>query len=115
LIGLFQSLALIPGMSRSGMTIAGGLFSNLGREQATRFSFLLATPVLLGSGIKKFLDLQSDGILNSVGIELLWGTVAAFIVGLLAIHFLIKYLKNHTLKVFVWYRVVLAILILLIL
>lgn len=108
IIGLFQCLPLIPGMSRSGMTIAGGLFLGLTRECATRFSFLLAFPILLGSGLKKLMDLGSSGVLQAVGIDLLFGSLAAFFVGLLAIHILITFLKTHTLHVFVWYRFVLA-------
>lgn len=112
-IGLFQSLALIPGMSRSGMTIVGGLFSGITRERATRFSFILAFPILFGSGMKKLLDLQTEGLLSSLGIELLVGSLTSFIVGILAIHYLLKYLRSHSLKVFVWYRWVAALIILL--
>jgi undecaprenyl-diphosphatase len=110
-IGFFQALALIPGMSRSGMTISGGLFMNLNRELATRFSFILALPVLLGSGLKKLFELNSLGYLNEIGTELFIGTLVSFVVGMLVIHFLIKYLKNHSLKVFAYYRFILAILI----
>lgn len=108
-IGLFQSLALVPGMSRSGMTISGGLFLGLGREEATRFSFLLALPILLGSGFKKLLDLGTSGLLDSIGLQLLIGSIVSFVVGILAIHFLITFLRRHTMKVFIWYRVGLAI------
>jgi len=111
-VGLFQALALVPGFSRSGMTISGGLFIGLTREAATRFSFLLAFPILLGSGLKKLLDLFQEGLLGSVGLELIVGSLAAFVVGLAAIHFLVSYLKKNTLMVFVWYRVVLACLVL---
>lgn len=109
LIGLFQSLALVPGMSRSGMTISGGLFAGLKREDATRFSFILAFPVLIGSGLKKLIDLGADGFLTTIGVELIIGSLVAFIVGLAAIHLLITFLKKNTLKVFVWYRVLLAV------
>jgi len=108
MVGLFQSLALIPGMSRSGMTISGGLFLGLKREVAIRFSFLLAIPVLLGSGIKKMLDLGSSGLLESVGGELVIGSVVAFVIGLVVIKFLITYLKNNSFKLFIYYRLVLA-------
>jgi undecaprenyl-diphosphatase len=108
IVGLFQSLALIPGMSRSGMTISGGLLMGLKREVAIRFSFLLAIPVLLGSGAKKMIDLGSSGLLNSLGLELIFGAITAFIAGLLAIRFLITYLKNNSFKIFIWYRLVLA-------
>lgn len=102
IIGLFQCLALIPGMSRSGMTISGGLFTGLSREEATRFSFLLSFPIILGSGLKKALDIQTFDL--SFGLAF----ITAFIVGLGAIHFLIKFLKNHSLRAFVWYRILLA-------
>ena len=114
LIGCFQALALVPGFSRSGMTISGGLFSGLSREAATRFSFLLAFPILVGSGAKKIIDLAQEGVLLSSGLELLAGSVAAFVVGIIAIHFLLSYLKNNTLHVFIWYRIALAIVILVI-
>lgn len=110
-LGLFQSLALIPGMSRSGMTISGGLLLGLKREVAVRMSFVMAVPILIGSGLKQFLDLMSGGGLSSIGLNLLLGSITSFAVGLWAIHFLIKYLKNHSMMVFVWYRVVIAILI----
>jgi len=111
-VGLFQALALIPGMSRSGMTISGGLFMGLNRELATRFSFILAFPILFGSGLKKFLDLGTSGLLDVIGPNLLIGCAVSFFSGLLAIHFLLKFLKNHNLNLFIWYRVIVAILIL---
>lgn len=114
-LGLFQSLALIPGMSRSGMTISGGLFLGLKREVAVRMSFVMAVPILLGSGVKKFLDLLSGGGFSAVGVSLFFGSLTAFVVGMLAIHFLIRFLKNNSMRFFVWYRVLLAIVILVIL
>ena len=107
-IGFFQVLALIPGMSRSGMTISGGLFMGLTRENAARFSFLLSFPIIFGSGIKKMFELSANGVLNDLGYSLFLGAASAFIVGMFTIHYLLKYLKNHTLSVFIWYRVVLA-------
>jgi len=112
-IGFFQALALVPGFSRSGMTISGGLFLGLKREEATRFAFVLAFPVLLGAGLKKLLDLGSTGLLDSIGIELFAGSLASFLVGILAIHFLVTFLKKHTLNAFVVYRFVLAVIVLL--
>lgn len=108
MIGFFQSLALIPGISRSGATISGGLLMGLSREEATRFSFLLSVPILVGSGLKKLLEVDftaSGGVLGSLFI----GSAASFVVGLLSIHYLIKYLKTHNLSVFIWYRVILAV------
>lgn len=107
-IGVFQALALIPGFSRSGMTIAGGLFLGISREAATRFSFLLALPLLVASGLKKLIDLYQVGLVDAIGGELILGSGIAFIVGLGAIHFLVSYLKKNTLMVFVWYRIALA-------
>lgn len=111
-IGFFQALALVPGFSRSGMTISGGLFLGLKREEATRFAFILAFPVLLGAGLKKLLDLGSTGILESVGFELFAGSLTSFIVGLLAIHFLVTFLRKNTMNVFVYYRFILALVVL---
>lgn len=110
-IGLFQALALIPGMSRSGMTISGGLFMNLKRETAVRFSFLMAIPILLGSGAKKFLDLYQTNTLNDISLPLFIGVITAFVSGLWAINFLIKYLKTNSFKNFIIYRIVLAVVI----
>ena len=106
-IGLFQSLALVPGMSRSGMTIAGGMIMGLDREQAARFSFILAIPILLGSGLKKMIDLGLSGM-NDIGIPLLAGAMSSFIVGVIVIHYLLRYLRTHSLMPFIIYRVVLA-------
>jgi undecaprenyl-diphosphatase len=115
-IGLFQCLALIPGMSRSGMTISGGLLMGLNREKAARLSFLIAIPILLGSGLKKMFDLiASNQLFGSLGFEILIGSIFAFLSGLLAIHFLITYLKKHDFKIFIFYRLALAIVILFIL
>lgn len=108
IVGFFQALALIPGMSRSGSTIAGGLLLGLSREAAARFAFLLSFPVILGAGTLKFLELDSVGVLASSGGALFAGALAAFVSGLLAIHFLITYLRTHTLDVFIVYRLALA-------
>lgn len=112
-VGFFQCIALVPGVSRSGATISGGLFSGLTRDDAVRFSFLLSVPVLVGSGLKKLFEIRSTLVGSGQGSVLLVGSFVAFVVGLVSINFLIKYLKNHNLNVFVWYRVVLAIFLLL--
>ena len=109
-IGLFQCLALIPGFSRSGATISGGLLLGLTRENAARFGFLLSVPIILGSGLKKLFELETG---NSIGLPLVAGSLVAFIVGLSAIHFLMRYLKTRTLWVFMWYRLALAAVVLL--
>lgn len=110
-IGLFQSLALIPGMSRSGMSISGGLFVGLSKEEAVNFSFILAIPVLLGTGLKKIFDLGSSGLLASLSLELIVGSIVAFIFGLLAIKFLVSFLKRNNFNLFIYYRLILALII----
>jgi len=111
-IGLFQSLALVPGMSRSGMAISGGMLMGLSREDSARFAFLLAVPLLLGAGGKKLLELGTNGSLFSDTAALAAGAASAFIVGMLVVHYLLKFLRNNSLMVFVWYRLALAALVL---
>jgi len=106
--GIFQALALLPGMSRSGSTISGSLLLGITREEAVRFSFLLSFPILFGAGIKKLLDLSNVGAVASLELQLIVGGIVAFIVGLLAIHFMVNFLKKHSLMPFVWYRILLA-------
>lgn len=106
-IGLFQALALIPGMSRSGSTISGGMILGLSRSEAARFAFLMAVPVIVGAGLLKFLELITSDVAVawfSVGV----GAVTAFFTGLFAIHFMLSLVKNHTLWPFIWYRLILA-------
>lgn len=112
LIGFFQVLALIPGVSRSGATISGGFFMGLERVYATRFSFLLSVPILFGSGLKKLFEIRNifDG---AIPIDLIAGFFCSFVVSIISIHFLLKFLKNHNLNLFIFYRLVLAIVILL--
>ena len=112
LAGLFQTLALLPGVSRSGATISGGLYLGFTREEATRFSFLLSFPIILGSGLKKLYDLYKVHELAVLGPQLWVGSIFAFVVGLISIHFLITYLKKHTLYAFVVYRLLLVVVLL---
>lgn len=106
-VGLFQILALVPGFSRSGATIAGGMLLGMHRSEAARFSFLLAIPIILGSGGKKLIELMlSDG--SVAWTPLVAGAVMAFGVGILAIHFMISFVRKHTLMPFAWYRIILA-------
>lgn len=106
-IGLFQCLALIPGMSRSGATIAGGMLLGLSRTEAARFSFLLSIPILLGSGGKKLIDLIGSTETTSF-VALAAGSAIAFLTGLWAIHFLLSFIRTHSLWPFIWYRLLLA-------
>lgn len=108
-VGFFQAMALLPGMSRSGMAISGGLLFGLTREEAARFAFLLSFPIILGAGGLSLFQLSTNGILAELGLSILAAAFAAFTSGLLAIHYLLKYLRNHTLGIFIVYRLILAI------
>ena len=102
-IGLGQALALVPGTSRSGITISVGLFEGVSREAAARFSFLLSIPAILGAGILKLDDL---GGATETPAQLVAGTLAAAISGFLAVSFLIRLLRTRTLWPFIWYRLI---------
>lgn len=106
--GFFQALALVPGVSRSGSTIAGATLLGQGRAAAARFAFLLGIPVLLGGGAKKLLDIAQDGTLATLWQPLLVASVVGLASGYLAIGVLTRYLSTKTLWPFVWYRVALA-------
>ena len=110
LYGLWQALALIPGVSRSGGTIAGGLFMGYTREAAARYSFLLAIPAVLLSGFQQLFDIADDPV------EPAWGPIAvatliSFVIGYAVIAWLLRYISTHTFKPFVIYRIVLALVI----
>jgi undecaprenyl-diphosphatase len=107
-IGLAQILALVPGVSRSGITITAGLFQGLTREAAARFSFLLATPIVIAAGALKLTKLQSCDLTASFWLGILFSAVSGFA----GIHFLLKFVKKSSLNIFVYYRIVLAIVIL---
>jgi undecaprenyl-diphosphatase len=108
-LGGAQSLALIPGVSRSGISISAGLFAALDRESAARFSFLMATPITGAAAVYETYKLISGDITVSVNVlPLVAGMVAALISGLLAIAVLLRFLRTRSLNVFVAYRIVLA-------
>lgn len=109
LIGLAQVLALVPGTSRSGVTITAGLLLDLDRESAARFSFLLATPITVGAGLYKTLQLVSGKAGAVSPIETIIGVVISAVVGFIVIKWLLNYLAKHDLKLFVWYRIAIAI------
>lgn len=111
IIGCSQVFALIPGSSRSGTTIAAGRCLNLKREDAAKFSFFLSAPVVLGAVI---LDLKDSigAVIDNFAIFGV-GILVSFVVGILCIKFLMKYLKKHDFKVFMWYRLALGILVIL--
>ncbi len=108
-IGAAQALALVPGISRSGISISAGLFAGLDRESAARFSFLMATPITAGAGIFELRKV----IIGEAGVDvaiapLLAGMASALVAGLLAISFLLRFLRTNPTTVFIVYRVLLA-------
>lgn len=105
-VGFAQAIALIPGVSRSGITISAALAAGYRREDAARFSFLLATPVIAGAAVYQLKDVSLSGD-AAAGFAL--GTLSSAVVGYLAIRFLIAYLQRHSLNLFVWYRVAVAV------
>jgi len=107
IIGLFQALAIVPGVSRSGITITAALLLGMKRTDAARFSFLLSTPIILGAGIKEFPSLMESGL----SINILIGVLVSAVSGYLAIKYMLKYLENRNYNIFVGYRVVLALVI----
>jgi undecaprenyl-diphosphatase len=115
-VGLFQALALVPGASRSGSTIAGGLFRGLTRETAARFSFLLSLPAISLAGLAELYsarhDLLADG--NSV-LQLAAATAVSFVVGYGSIGFLLGFLRRHTTWLLIVYRIALGVVLLVLL
>lgn len=111
-MGLWQCLALIPGVSRSGGTISGGLFRNLDREVATRFSFLLAIPAVLASGLFSLPDaFDPQAGQAASGLQLLVGSGIGFVVGYISIAWLLKFVSNHSFAWFAAYRIPLGLLV----
>lgn len=112
-IGFFQCIAMIPGVSRSGATIVGGMSQKLSRKVAAEFSFFLAVPTMFAATGKKLLDFYQAG--HTISTEqmqiLAFGNVIAFIVALLAIKSFIGYLNKHGFKVFGWYRIIVGLVI----
>ncbi len=111
MFGLFQSLAMIPGTSRSGATIIGALLIGVSRTAAAEFSFFLSIPTMLGASTVKLLKFGFT-LSSPELITLVVGMVVAFAVSLLAIRFLMSYIKKHDFKVFGWYRIVLGVIVL---
>ena len=106
IVGCAQAAALVPGVSRSGATITAGLFRNMTREAAVRFSFLLSTPIIAGAALLKAHELRKEGLPPGMHAPFLVGVVVSAIVGYGAIAWLIRYLQSNSLKVFILYRIV---------
>jgi undecaprenyl-diphosphatase len=116
-IGSVQCLALIPGVSRSGATISAGLFMGQKREAAARFGFLLAIPAVLASGLFSLPDaFHPEGAgMSATGLQLLVGTLIAFVIGYAAVAWFLKFLVSHSMYWFVGYRVILGVVVLILL
>lgn len=111
-IGLAQAIAIIPGTSRSGITISVALLRGLDRPAAARFSFLLSTPALAGAAAKAFWDLRKlGGIPPENQLSLLIGVTVSALTGWLVIAFFLRFLKRHTLQFFVYYRIIFGIMV----
>ena len=113
-IGIMQSFALLPGISRSGFTIAGGVFSGLTREAAAKFAFLLSAPIILGAGLVGVYDIYQDGW-EKIGLtSLIIGFLVSLVSGYFAVRFMLKFIRGHKLYIFSVYLFVLAVVILII-
>ncbi|CEJ43546.1 undecaprenyl-diphosphate phosphatase [Umezakia ovalisporum] len=111
-MGLAQSLALIPGVSRSGSTITGGLFMSLERETAARFSFLLGIPAITIAGLVELKDFLEIGVANVAMVPMVVGVISSGIFSYMAIAGLIQFLKTQSTWVFIWYRLIFGVVIL---
>jgi len=109
LVGLAQAIALIPGVSRSGITIIAGLGLGLKRQSAAEFSFLISLPVILGAAVYKLLFWTSSINMRSELPSFVIGFIVSALIGFVAIKFFLVYLNKHSLKVFAWYRLLLAV------
>ncbi len=113
-IGIAQALALVPGISRSGITIIAGLKQNLNRAEAAHFSFLMATPIVFLAGLKKAYDLSSQpGLLLADIWLLLIGFATSAVIGFLTIKYLLLFLRRHPLDLFGYYRIIFGLFVLL--
>jgi undecaprenyl-diphosphatase len=105
-MGLIQCLALIPGISRSGATISGGLFRGLDRVAATRISFLLGIPALVGAGAYEL----KDALNGDIGaVPLIVGTAVSFVVAYASVAWLLRFVAKHSIEIFAFYRILLGI------
>jgi len=111
IVGCAQATALVHGVSRSGSTITAGLFRNMTREAAVRFSFLLSTPIIAGAALLKAHEVHKEGLPAGMHMPFIVGVVVSALVGYVTIAWLIRYLQSNNLKVFVVYRIVLGVIV----
>ena len=112
-VGTAQAIALVPGVSRSGSTIIAGLWRGLTREAAARFTFLLSTPIIAGAALKTILELRHTAPSNTQIEALAFGFLVSAVSGYLVIAFFLRYLQTRTLQIFIYYRILFGIVILL--
>ena len=112
IIGVSQALAAVPGVSRSGITMAAGLFRHMSRETAARFSFLLSTPLIAGAALKKGLEVRHEGMPPEMKLPFAVGIAVSAIVGYLVIAGLLRFLSRGTFKPFIIYRIVVGLIVL---
>jgi undecaprenyl-diphosphatase len=111
-IGVSQALALVPGTSRSGITITVGLFRGLTRETAARFSFLLSTPIIAGAALKKLWDIHKEGgIPADMRVPFALGAAVSGVLGAIVIAYFLRYLRHRSLMPFVYYRIIFGIIV----
>jgi undecaprenyl-diphosphatase len=108
-IGTSQALALMPGVSRSGITMTTGLFMGLKRKTAAKFSFLLSAPIIFGAGVYKGYGLLKHGLPVDERLPFLVGMITAAVVGYFAIKYLLQYLQKNTFYLFIWYRIIVGV------
>lgn len=114
-VGLYQTIALIPGVSRSGATIMGGILSGMDRVTATAFSFYLSIPIIILAGSYQLISGRNEfDTVAGGGLALIVGTITAFFTALLAISWLLKYVSKHDFKGFAYYRIIVGIIVLLV-
>ena len=111
-VGFSQALAVIPGVSRSGITMSTGLFRRMTRETAARFSFLLSTPIIAGAALKKLVEVRHEGLAPEMRLPFVVGIVVSGLVGYAVIAWLIRYLERGTFKPFIVYRLALGVVVL---
>jgi len=114
LMGIGQAVAIIPGVSRSGGTMTAGMLAGMTREAAARFSFIMAAPIMAGAGLKKLKDVAEVGLSGEVTMLMGAGFVTSAVVGFVVIHFLLRFLQRNSLYVFVGYRILLGVAVLLV-
>ena len=112
IVGVAQAFAVIPGVSRSGSTMTAGLFRDMNRETAARFSFLLSTPLIAGACLKKGWEIHHSGLPADMRMPFMLGIIVSALVGYAVIAVLIRYLERRTFAIFVVYRVILGVVLL---